>query len=651
MSWFKNLKLAGKLGVGFGLAILCTAIIGFSGLSGINTMDEAADNLVNTALPRALALGQIDTYMRDARTHTMRTTMSTDQATIQKFVDELHVDHELLEGAMADYEANLVSQESEEQFAELKQAIVTQENYQDQIAALALQGKREEARALLDGKSLDQFRSEVKAQSEEISKYNQGREETLSADLDNQKASTLMLMYGVFAAAVVLCIGAALIITRGITKPVAQLAEKMNSLNSICITNLGKGLQGLENGDLTYKVVPETTDAEYQSKDEIGMLSSVFNDMLHKAQAGIAAYEGARKGLTEIVQSIGNASTSVDRSSGELNESSSQVNESAQSIAKTMEEIGSAQEEAARSSTRLSEGSEKLASSAQEASSAMQELQEAIKLVNEGSKDQFEASKKAANVANEGGEAVQQTISSMQRVQSQVGLSSEAVKELGAKQQQIGAIVETIDEIAEQTNLLALNAAIEAARAGDHGRGFAVVADEVRKLAERSGEATKEIAELIDSVREGVEGAIKSMESSASEVESGVEHSGSASAALEEILASINQVQEAAESASTLVEQMAGNAGTVNESIQTVASISQETAASSEELSATGEEVSASTEEVSAAVQQQTAQIEQTSAMAEALSATASELNEVVARFKVDASTTLSVSDSDSKAA
>jgi len=163
----------------------------------------------------------------------------------------------------------------------------------------------------------------------------------------------------------------------------------------------------------------------------------------------------------------------------------------------------------------------------------------------------------------------------MQRLAQQVTESARTVEGLGARSDQIGAIVSTIEDIADQTNLLALNAAIEAARAGEQGRGFAVVADEVRALAERTAKATREIGEMIKGIQTQTKLAVGVMEAGVREVETSSAEAERSGTALKEILeqvdqvtGQVNQIATAAEEQSAATGEIAGNVQQVNEVLQ-----------------------------------------------------------------------------------
>ncbi|GFO59932.1 hypothetical protein GMST_22570 [Geomonas silvestris] len=177
-----------------------------------------------------------------------------------------------------------------------------------------------------------------------------------------------------------------------------------------------------------------------------------------------------------------------------------------------------------------------------------------------------ENAQKVTTQAQAGEDLVQNSSVLMGHIAHRVNESSQTVLGLGERSDQIGVIVNTIEDIADQTNLLALNAAIEAARAGEQGRGFAVVADEVRALAERTTKATKEIATMIRSIQSETQTAVGSMAEGVTEVERGTTEAARSGEALavihqqiNELTMQISQVATAAEEQTATTHEITGN--------------------------------------------------------------------------------------------
>jgi methyl-accepting chemotaxis protein len=636
LKWFNNLKIGSKLALAFGTCLASSGIIFVAGYSCIANLSEEALRLTQRTLPRVNSLGDIREAAANARNFGLRIAITDDVAGRATWSKKLAEEQEVVKTAFAAYGAKVVRPDDRKNISEAQSAWTKQSDMLADIERLRNSNQTAAAVALLNGASRDQFFNDFRPKIDNVARWNFDRAKTLEAEIAATKARIETTMYGALALGVFAALAFGFITTKAIRGQVTILAERLESLRGHCLTKLGDAIVALKNGDLTVRAESTTDPIPNPSKDELGQLTNTFNGMLSLAQSALASFREAQDGLAEMIRTVDAKATGVAATGRDLSEATTQTAQSSDEISQTIQQVAHATSEAAQTSQQIAGGSEQLARAATDAAGEMERLESAIDTVQSTSQAQRESTERAAEVATEGTKSVAKIIASMESIQAQVDRSSASVQDLGTKQHQIGAIVQTINEIAEQTNLLALNAAIEAARAGEHGRGFAVVADEVRKLAERSAQATKEIENLIASVRSGVEEAINTMNASATEVANGAAYSDSAREALEQILASVKELRTLSESNSAEVSRMVVGAKTVSGAISSVAAISEQTAAGAQELSASNQEVFASAEQVSAAVQEQSASVEEVSAMAQSLSATADELNKLVVQFKIE---------------
>jgi methyl-accepting chemotaxis protein len=414
-----------------------------------------------------------------------------------------------------------------------------------------------------------------------------------------------------------------------------------------------------DSGDLDQNI-------DIHRNDEIGALATTFNNMVAylKEMAGVSMAVAEGDLAVEVVprskrDTLGNAFLRMSHglqelvrttrdSAGQVSAGSNQVAGAADESAKVSVQASSAIEEVTSTMHEMSINVQNVVKNTQVQASSVAETSASIDQMVTSINRVADTAKVLLDIANRSREEVVNGISTMEkatdglnRTNHAIQSSAEIINVLGHRADDIGKIIEVIDDLAEQTNLLALNAAIEAARAGEHGLGFAVVADEVRKLAEKSTQSTKEIADLIQSIQREARQAVENMERSTRIVEEGLSLGNDLGSALHKISNVVTEVYKFSQEIGAATAEQSVGSSQIAKATGRLTEITQEINSAVEEQASGAQAVVRAMDKMRELVQQSASSSTELSAAAEQMLKLSRNLLDSMDRFVLDRSAQL----------
>jgi methyl-accepting chemotaxis protein len=342
------------------------------------------------------------------------------------------------------------------------------------------------------------------------------------------------------------------------------------------------------------------------------------------------------EGLRNLVLNVRDASSQVASASNQVAGASDESAKISLQTSSAIDEVTSTMHEMSVNVQNMVKSTQVQASSVSETSASIDQMVASIQRVADTAKVLLDISNRSREEVHNGIGTMEKATDGLNKINTTIQSSGEIIGVLGQRADDIGKIIEVIDDLAEQTNLLALNAAIEAARAGEHGLGFAVVADEVRKLAEKSAQSTKEISELIQSIQKEARKAVENMDRSTGIVNEGLGLGQELNTALRKISNVVTEVYKFAQEIGAATNEQSHGSAQIARATTRLNEITHEINSAVEEQASGAQAVVKAMERMRELVQQTTSGSTELAASAEQMSKMSRDLLESMDRFLLE---------------
>jgi methyl-accepting chemotaxis protein len=630
-----------KLYVNFGAVLAMVVVLFLVNLVAVQR-EHNAKAAASQALQMAQTNDKIRFQMMQNRLYLSNYLLSGDTREVERLNDGLRILQDSLQTAQ-----NLAN--SEQQKAALAKVQTSEQNWGRDFAATLIEKRKD-----VDSGNATVAELQIFYLQKDASSWVKAATDSLEvADLENTKvletrrksdetAATATIVIALISTLLALALGIAIAYStsKSITEPLRNLMKVARQIGNA--------------GDLDHEI-------DLSRRDEIGELSRSFAAMVTylKEMAAVSeaiaggnlnvevqprskndtlgkAFVSMIEGLRSLVRNVRDAASQVASASNQVAGASDESAKISLQTSSAIDEVTSTMHEMSVNVQNMVKSTQTQASSVSETSASIDQMVASIQRVADTAKVLLDISNRSREEVHSGISTMDKATDGLNRINTTIQSSGEIIDVLGQRADDIGKIIEVIDDLAEQTNLLALNAAIEAARAGEHGLGFAVVADEVRKLAEKSAQSTKEISDLIQSIQKEARKAVENMNRSTGIVNEGLGLGQELNTALRKISNVVTEVYKFAQEIGAATNEQSHGSAQIARATTRLNEITHEINSAVEEQASGAHAVVKAMERMRELVQQTTSGSTELAASAEQMSKMSRDLLDSMDRFALE---------------
>jgi len=630
-----------KLYVNFGAVLAMVVVLFLVNLVAVQR-EHSAKAAASQALKMAETTDKIRFQVMQNRLYLSNYLLSGDTREVERLNDGMRILQEELQNGES--MAN-----SDQQKAALEKVQNTEQNWGREFATPLMEKRKD-----VDGGNATVAELQIFYLQKDASSWVKAATDYLdAADQENTKvlevrrksdetAATATIVIALLSTLMALALGIAIAYSsaNSITEPLRNLMKVARQIGDA--------------GDLDHEI-------DIRRDDEIGELARTFSNMVIylKEMAAVSeaiaggnlsveveprskndtlgnAFARMITGLRNLVRNVRDAASQVASASNQVAGASDESAKISLQTSSAIDEVTSTMHEMSVNVQNMVKSTQVQASSVSETSASIDEMVASIQRVADTAKVLLDISNRSREEVHNGIGTMEKATDGLNRINATINSSGEIIGVLGQRADDIGKIIEVIDDLAEQTNLLALNAAIEAARAGEHGLGFAVVADEVRKLAEKSAQSTKEISELIASIQKEARKAVENMDRSTGIVNEGLGLGQELNTALRKISNVVTEVYKFAQEIGAATNEQSHGSSQIARATTRLNEITHEINSAVEEQASGAHAVVKAMERMRELVQQTTSGSTELAASAEQMSKMSRDLLDSMDRFALE---------------